>query len=261
MQQKNVPLTTADTQLLQQLDTLDPQAVNSHENTYRKMICSGYLIRMELTTDQLLRYLFDDGQAVVVCPLLPPQLVQEESSQSLIAEGLSYQPVVLEIITHSHKPDLLVEARYNNYPAQLQHQTILTANLSRLRKETGLVALVFAVVLCALLITGYTGSFNTSVILMGWAPPLAIAGIGLIMMMKKYRSSLKKAIHQTTVSGIVTEKFSNGKLSWYRIGELLFESNDSTLAVPGQPLQVVFTTNSCSSQEAVFHATKDSSRF
>ncbi|WP_212004411.1 hypothetical protein [Chitinophaga sp. HK235] len=261
MQQKNVPLTTADTQLLQQLETLNPQAVNSLKNIYRKMICSGYLVKMELTPDQLLRYIFDDGQSIVVCPLLPPQQVQEEPSHSLIAEGLSYQPVVLEIISHPHKPDLLLAARYDNYPAQLQHQTILTANLSRLRKETGLVALVFAVELCALLITVYTGSFNTSIILMGWAPPLSIAGIGLIMMMKKYRSSLKKAIHQTIVSGIVTERFSDGRLSWYRIGELLFESGDGTLAVPGQPLQVVFTTDSRGSQGAVFHTTKDSSRF
>ncbi|MBC9933258.1 ABC transporter ATP-binding protein [Chitinophaga qingshengii] len=238
MQQKQVPLSAADAQLLKELE----MTPGIHEKT----VCSGHLVRMELAENHVLRYYFEDGQFVEAFPLFA-----EQGTATLLqlthVTGLVHQPVRLEIVHCNDYTILLPPVLYEAHPASSQEQPILTAARSSLLKDTVLVALVFAVILFVLLyVMGMADHISMPAVLLGWMPPAAIVGAGLCFMLRRYQRYLKSIIHRKVVQGIVTEKLQGriGKLSytWYRIGPQLFPSTQAMLAEPGQPLQLTIMT-------------------
>lgn len=254
MQQKQVPLSAADAQLLKKLEIIP--------GTYEKTVCSGHLVRLELAENHTLRYYFEDGQFVQAYPLLPvygtaaqPQLTR--------ATGLVHQPVRLETVRSGEHTWLLPDVWYESYPAVLQEQPMLTAARSSLLKDTGLVALLFALILFVLFyVTGMPDRFSTPAVLLGWTPPALVVGAGLCFMVSRYRHYLKSIAHRAVIRGTVTELLqgvmNDRTYTWYRIGAQAFYSAESLPAAPGQSLQLTIVTARDGSRAFRFHAQQES---
>ncbi|MGN7823801.1 hypothetical protein ACTJJB_27005 [Chitinophaga sp. 22536] len=254
MQQKQVPLSAADAQLLKELEIIP--------GTYEKTVCSGHLVRLELAENHTLRYYFEDGQFVQAFPLLCmqgtaalPQLTQ--------AAGLVHQPVRLETVRCGADTWLLPDVLYEAHPEVSQEQPILTAARSSLLKDTCLVALVFAIILSVLFyVIGMPEHFSTPAVLLGWTPPALVVGAGLCFMIRRYRHYLKSITHRATIRGVVTERLQgviNGQdYTWYRIGAQAFYSMQTLPATPGQSLQVTIVTAKDGSRSFRFHTQQDS---
>ncbi|NML39426.1 hypothetical protein HHL17_19655 [Chitinophaga sp. G-6-1-13] len=254
MQQKQVPLSAADAQLLKDLEIIP--------GTYEKTVCSGHLVRLELAENHTLRYYFEDGQFVQAFPLLSmhgtavlPQLTQ--------ATGLIHQPVRLETVRSGERTWLLPDVLYEAHPEVSQEQPVLTAARSSLLKDTGLVALVFAIILSVLFyVIGMPDHFSTPAVLLGWTPPAIVVGAGLCFMIRRYQHYLKSITHRAIIRGIVTERLQgeiNGQAyTWYRIGAQAFYSIQTLPAAPGQSLQVTIVTAKDGSRSFRFHTQQDS---
>nr|WP_295870857.1 hypothetical protein [uncultured Chitinophaga sp.] len=254
MQQKQVPLSAADAQLLKELEIIP--------GTYEKTVCSGHLVRLELAENHTLRYYFEDGQFVQAFPLLPvngtaalPQLTG--------VTGLVHQPVRLETVRSGEHTWLLPKVWYEAHPALLQEQPMLTAARSSLLKDTGLVALVFALILFVLFyVIGMPDRFSTPAVLLGWTPPAIVVGAGLCFMVRRYQHYLKSITHRALIRGIVTEQLqgviNDRSYTWYRIGARAFYSAEVLPAGPGQPLQLTIITARDGSQAFRFHLQQES---
>ncbi|QJB31356.1 hypothetical protein HF324_08260 [Chitinophaga oryzae] len=254
MQQKQVPLSAADAQLLKKLEIIP--------GTYEKTVCSGHLVRLELTENHTLRYYFEDGQFVQAFPLLLidgtavwPQLTR--------VTGLVHQPVRLETVRSGEQNWLLPHVWYEAHPAVLQEQPILTAARSSLLKDTGLVALVFALILFVLFyVIGMPERFSTPAMLLGWTPPAIVVGAGLCFMVRRYQHYLKSITHRAFIRGVITEQLqgviNNRTCTWYRVGAHAFYSAEALPAGPGQSLQLTILTARDGSQAFRFHLQQES---
>lgn len=247
MQQKIIPLSAADAQLLL---SLPKQVYDAVLAVNKKRVFSGTLALHEVTNRNTIRYQFEDGNVAEAYPLLaqPDAPAEEGPARQLVSgSALVGVPVTLAVGLSPDGIGFLLQLQYENQPTQVLEQPILAADRAAVKKEMCIVALVFLIILSILLLI--IRSFSTSAILIGWTPPAVIIGIGLLIMVVKYRRSAKSATHKIVITGVVTEKITAwapaGKHStqhtWYRIGTEAFESNNPSLADPGQKIQVAFT--------------------
>ena len=140
---------------------------------------------------------------------------------------------------------------------------MLTAARSSLLKDTGLVGLVFALILFVLFyVIGMPDRFSTPAVLLGWTPPAIVVGAGLCFMVRRYQHYLKSITHRALIRGIVTEQLqgviNDRSYTWYRIGARAFYSAEVLPAGPGQPLQLTIITARDGSQAFRFHLQQES---
>ncbi|NSL86414.1 hypothetical protein ECE50_006215 [Chitinophaga sp. Mgbs1] len=219
----------------------------------RKVTYSGRLIHMELTPRNTIRYKFEGGRSVEAYPLLVQDGASPASGYSrrmISAMGLDRSPVTLEVAPLQENTGFMLHIAYEDQPAQVSEQPILAEDRKFIMKEIILLGIIFLILLFVLyLFISFTSKFSKAALLMGWIPPAAIIAAGLIILLSRYRRSVKSATHKIVITGVVTEKITAwarvGKSSmlqtWYRVGPETFESNDASLAHPGQKLQIAFT--------------------
>lgn len=233
--------------------TSDAFAAIRMKNT--KTVISGWVIRIELTTKNTIRYIFEQGKPVEVKVPLAQTLSGEAPQvfrKILEADSLQFRQVNLHVVA-SADPDtwILLQVEYEQFPSNTTILPMTPEDKKDVMKEAKLflkimAGIVFVAVFLLWCLAGFRLQFILPVfgILLSLLVP--VSGILYWWMWKKGAAASQKMV----ISGVVTEKIiawarvaknHSSKHPWYRIGSMAIEAYDMNIAAPGDRVEAEFT--------------------
>ncbi|ASZ09673.1 hypothetical protein KTO58_27625 [Chitinophaga pendula] len=220
-----------------------------------KTIISGWVIRIELTKKDTIRYIFEQGEPVEVKVLLAQTLSggsPQLSRRMFEADSLQFRHVSLHVVP-APAPDtwLLLQVDYEQFPTTTIILPMTPEDKKAVMKEPILflkimAGILFVATFLLFCIGGFRVQFLLPVFGVLTLLLVPVSGILYWWMWKRGAAARDKVV----ISGVVTEKFialvrvgknTSSRHPWYRIGAAAIEAYDKNMAAPGDRMEAEFT--------------------